>query len=130
MPYPKDKIKHALATLLLIEEDNDEISLLGEGYTRLDSFVSDEVYKFVRSKISIPDTTIDELKNPTEEVLDRLHRMFELTQEDEELQLRIMSGMRKERVILYKELSTLLGIIGDPNNLVTTLEQIIERMSD
>ena len=130
MPYPKDKIKHALATLLLIEEDNDEISLLGEGYTRLDSFVSDEVYKFVRSKISIPDTTIDELKNPTEEVLGRLHRMFELTQEDEELQLRIMSGMRKERVILYKELSTLLGIIGDPNNLVTTLEQIIERMSD
>ena len=45
LPYPKKTIKHALATLLLIEEDSDAISLLAGAYTDLNSFVSDEVYE-------------------------------------------------------------------------------------
>jgi hypothetical protein len=121
LPYSKQTIKHALATLLLIEQDNSAISLLGGAYTYLDVFVSDEVYQFVSSKLAIKSTGIE----PSKDEMDNLREsLINLSEEEHELWTKYLAEKNSERKRLYRELKILLEIIGDPNDFTRTLEQV------
>jgi hypothetical protein len=121
LPYPKKTIKHVLATLLLIEQNNDAISLLGGAYTFLHSFVNDEVYQFVSSKLSIKSTNI----TPSKDEIDNLGQsLINLSEEEHQLWTKMLTEKNAEGKRLYHELKILLEIVGDPNDFAKSLEQM------
>lgn len=119
LPYSKKTIKHALATLLLIEQDNDAIMILGSTYTCLHDFVNDDIYNFMSTKLSIKSKEI----TPSKEEIDSLGQaLINLPEAEFRLYSDTLNEKNSEYKRLCHELKFLLEIIGDPNDFAKVLE--------
>jgi len=56
LPYSREEIKHALATLLLIENNPASSEIICMNYTTLDKFVPDDIYSILANTFGEPDS--------------------------------------------------------------------------